>query len=241
MKYILDMHTHTNACNHAYNTIAEMATSAKEKNLEILGITEHSPLMPGSPNEAYFRNLKNIDRNAYALPLLLGAELNILDDTGRVDLPNEVLKELDIVVASIHGNLYSDLGLEANTNAYTNAMKNPYIHIIGHPDDGCIPIDYDILATTANETHTLLELNNNSLAPTGYRRDAHKNCIRLLEACKKHGTYIIINSDAHVIENVGRHDYAESLVKELGFPKELIVNQNLSLLQSFLQIKSNSI
>ena len=55
MKYVADMHTHTLASGHAYNTINEMIRAASEKKLEIIGITEHAPAMPGSTNVYYSR------------------------------------------------------------------------------------------------------------------------------------------------------------------------------------------
>ena len=58
MKYVLDVHTHTIASGHAYNTIKEMAQSASEKGLELLGITEHAMKMPGTCHSFYFANLK---------------------------------------------------------------------------------------------------------------------------------------------------------------------------------------
>lgn len=54
MKYVLDVHTHTLASGHAYNTIREMAMAASEKGLELLGITEHGVAMPGTCNGFYF-------------------------------------------------------------------------------------------------------------------------------------------------------------------------------------------
>ena len=58
MKYVLDVHTHTLASGHAYNTIREMAMAASEKGLELLGITEHGIAMPGTCNAFYFDNTK---------------------------------------------------------------------------------------------------------------------------------------------------------------------------------------
>ena len=78
MNFVLDTHTHTLASGHAYSTIREMAYTAGEKGLKLLGITEHAPKMPGSCHEFYFRNLRAADRLMYGVELLFGAELNIL-------------------------------------------------------------------------------------------------------------------------------------------------------------------
>ena len=58
MRDVLDIHTHTLISGHAYNTIMEMAHAASEKGLELLGITDHAPEMPGGPHRFYFDNLK---------------------------------------------------------------------------------------------------------------------------------------------------------------------------------------
>ena len=79
MTDVLDMHTHTLASGHAYNTVMEMAAAAKDKGLELLGITEHAPMMPGSCHEYYFSNLKAVPRNICGIRLMLGVELNICE------------------------------------------------------------------------------------------------------------------------------------------------------------------
>ena len=57
---ILDVHTHTLASGHAYNTMWEMAQEAAKKGLQLLGITDHAPQMPGSSHEYYFSNLRAV-------------------------------------------------------------------------------------------------------------------------------------------------------------------------------------
>ena len=102
MKFVLDTHTHTLASGHSYSTIREMAHTANERGLKLLGITEHAPKMPGSCHEFYFQNLKVVDRQMCGVELLLGAELNIMDPDGTVDLPDTILRKLDITIASLH-------------------------------------------------------------------------------------------------------------------------------------------
>ena len=88
MKYnsVLDLHTHTVASGHAYCSLREMAKAASDKGLELLGITEHAPSMPGTCHKFYFHNLKVVPREMYGIQLLLGSEVNILDSQGTVDL-----------------------------------------------------------------------------------------------------------------------------------------------------------
>ena len=86
MKDILDLHTHTIASGHAYNTMNEMIAAAKLRGLEIYGITEHAPRMNGSCTEMYFQNFRILPREKDGMTVLHGVELNILDAEGHVDL-----------------------------------------------------------------------------------------------------------------------------------------------------------
>ena len=153
MKYesVLDLHTHTIASGHAYCTVREMARAASEKGLELLGITEHAPKMPGTCHNFYFHNLKTVPREMYGIRLLMGVELNILDAQGTVDLEEKELKQMDIAIASLHTPCMKPGTREENTSAYINAIKNPYVNIIGHPDDGRYEVDYTALVQAAKE------------------------------------------------------------------------------------------
>ena len=147
MKYqsVMDLHTHTVASGHAYCTLREMAKAASDKGLELLGITEHAPKMPGTCHKFYFQNIKVVPREMYGIQLLLGSEVNILDAAGTVDLAQKTLEKLDVVIASLHVPCIKPGSRQENTEAYLNVMKNPYVNIIGHPDDGRYDIDYEAL------------------------------------------------------------------------------------------------
>ena len=92
MKDILDLHTHTIASGHAYNTLYEMAQAAADNGLAVYGCSEHAPSMPGTCHEFYFTNFKVLPRVIRGVPVLMGAELNILDFEGHVDLDEYYLK-----------------------------------------------------------------------------------------------------------------------------------------------------
>ena len=81
----------------------------------------------------------------YGIELLLGAEVNIMDYRGAVDMADSTMKKMDLVIASLHIPCITPGTREENTNAYLEAMKNPYVNIIGHPDDGRYPVDYWLL------------------------------------------------------------------------------------------------
>ena len=230
-EYIVDTHTHTIASGHAYNTILEMAKAAADKGIKILGITDHSKAMPEASGDFYFMNLKSMDREAYGVELLLGVELNIIDYNGKVDLPLRYIKEMDIVIASLHTPCIKPGTKEENTNALIKCCENPYIDIIGHPDDGNYDIDMEQLVLAAKRTGTLLELNNNSIV---FRMNARENDKKMLILCKEHNVPIVIGSDAHAVGKVGEKSNALELVEEVDFPEELIMNYYPDKLKEYL-------
>lgn len=230
----LDMHTHTIASGHAYNTRNEMIASAAECGLEILAITEHAPAMPGSCQPIYFSNYKVLPRKHGEMTVLYGTELNILDYAGHVDLPDEILREMDVVLASIHPPCYVPGTVEENTSAYLGAMRNPYVNIIGHPDDGRFPIDYETLVKAAKEYHVLLEVNSTSLSPVSFRMGARENYLEMLGLCMKYQAPVIVNSDAHADVWVGEHAFALKLLEEMGFPEELVINASSGAVYDYI-------
>lgn len=233
--YKIDLHTHTLASGHAFNTINEMVAEAKEKGMTHLGITEHAPSMPGASHIYYLQNLVVVPRKRGDLQLLLGCEANIIGFDGELDLDEYVLKQMDVVIASLHIPCLKPGTIEENTNALVNAMKNPWVNIIGHPDDGRYQVDYETLVRAAKETHTLIEINNNSLRPTGPRKGARENDIKILELCRQYEVPVILGSDAHVSDDIANFDVAEALIQELKFPEELIVNRDYEELKKFLK------
>lgn len=234
MRDILDVHTHTIASGHAYNTLKEMVQTAKKKGLEVYGITEHAPRMPGSCHDFYFHNLKVVGREHGDLELLLGVELNILDEKGSVDLEEPYLGRMDVAIASLHPPCICPGSRQWNTECVIQAMKNPHINILGHPDDGRYPLDYEAVVQAAKEYHTLLELNNNSLNPNGFRKDPRGNDMEMLRLCKKYQVPVIMGSDAHYDADILNHELILPLLKECDFPEELVVNTAKEKLYPFI-------
>lgn len=116
MNIELDVHTHTIASGHAFSTLQEMAQAAAAKGLKLLGITEHSSGIPGTCDPIYFRNLHVVPRQMYGIELLLGAEINITDFNGNIDMDEFYLRMLDIRIAGIHSLCYTHGTKEQNTN-----------------------------------------------------------------------------------------------------------------------------
>lgn len=236
MKYkaLFDLHTHTIASGHAYCTIREMAKAAADKGLELLGITEHAPAMPGTCHNFYFHNMKVVPREMYGIHLLMGAELNILDTEGHVDLEERELKHMDITIASLHIPCMKPGTREENTEAYLNVMKNPYVTIIGHPDDGRYQVDYRALVQGAKEYGKILELNNHSLEPSCFRRDARENDLEMLKLCMEYQVPVVMDSDAHFDAAIGEFQMARGLLEEISFPEELVLNHSVEMLKKYV-------
>jgi putative hydrolase len=169
MKDLLDVHMHTLASGHAYNTIREMIAAGKKNGMQLVGIADHAPAMPGSTHRFYFENLRIFDRKAYGdeagVELLMGVELNILNTTGKVDLEEKALRSVDYAIASLHDPCINPGSVLDNTTAIMSAMFIPQVKIIGHPDNPTFPVDFDQIAKAAKERHVLLECNNSSYRP----------------------------------------------------------------------------
>lgn len=234
MDILIDTHTHTIASGHAYSTMQEMVQYAKEKGLKYLGITEHAPAMPGTCHIFYFENLKVVPRQYGDLRLLLGAEANIIDENGKLDLYDGLLNKLDIVIASLHNVCNDECGMKENTSAYVGAMRHPSVSIIGHPDDSRLPLDYEILIREAKKNHVVVEVNNSSLKPNSFRQNAKENVMTYLSLCKDLEVPIIFGSDSHICYDIADFTLAQEMCDAVNFPKELIVNYNQDLIDEYI-------
>ena len=225
MEFRLDSHTHTLASGHAYCTLLEMVRAAADRGLELICITDHAPGMELTTHKDYFLNFRVIDREMYGVRVMMGAELNVMDFDGTVDLSPKLLNNLDMAIASQHiWCMPQGGGPEENTAAMVLAMDNcPKICILGHPDDGRYPLDYPALVRAAGERSVLLEVNNTSLSPACSRVNSTANVTEMLKHCRREGVPVVVGSDAHFVSAVGGHQYAQALLDELDFPEELVL------------------
>jgi len=220
--------------------MGEYAAEAARKGLELVTITDHGPRMPGGPHLWHFHNLRILPRFWGKVELWRGVEANILDREGTLDLVDEDLEALDLVVASFHTPFFPNPETKADlTRAALKVLAHPLVTLLGHPDDDRFPLDYDELARAAAATGTWLEVNNSSLLPGGHRKGARENYRRMLEACVKHGTRVVLNSDAHVHWDVGRCDASGALLKEIGFPESLVANTSATRLKAWAAEKAS--
>jgi DNA polymerase (family 10) len=193
-----DLHLHS-TWSDGLQSILEMAQAAKERGLSCIAITDHSVslgIANGLSVEQLYEQQKEVRAANEAMgeefTILHGSEVEIRAD-GTLDFPDEVLADLDIVIASIHLSLRQPR--EVIMPRLIRAMSNPYVDIIAHPTGRLIPdrppmdLDMEEVFQTALQTGTILEVNAN---PSRLDlRDSHiRRAVEL-------GVKIAINSDAH--------------------------------------------
>lgn len=236
---IADLHTHTVASGHAYSTIRENALYASQKGLEMIGLTDHGPAIGGGPHPFHFANLKALPEHLYGVRLLKGAEVNLISPEGEVDLPKEILEQLEVVIGSWHSHQkFESFGVEENTRIIINLIKNPLIQILGHPDNPLFPVDYDKIAAAAKDRGVAMEINNASLNGIARGGEANKdNCRKLAEAIKRQGAKVVVSSDAHIFTRVGEVGEALVLAESVGLTADDIINTSEEKVKKFLEIE----
>lgn len=223
MQMIADLHSHTLCATHAFQTLQEMATAAHEIGYYALAITDHAPAMPDAPHIWHFANGNALPRVVQGVAMLYGAEVNVMDTKGGLDLSQSQLAVQDWVVASIHSPCVPGVLTRKEANRIWLAIaENPYVDCIGHSEQENYRYDYDLVTKAFAQNHKVVELNAGSFA---VRKDGIPNMRKLLAACLENGCHIAVDSDAHSawrLQTALRPLY--SLLEELSFPEELIVN-----------------
>lgn len=231
-----DLHTHTIVSGHAYSTIQEMAQAAAQRHIEILGITEHGPAVPGACHEIYFSNMHVIPRTMYGVKLMLGCEINILDTDGTLDISDLTMNRLDLRIAGIHDVCWRGGTKDENTAGVIKVMQHPRIQMISHPADGTAPLDFEALVKTSKETRTILEINNHSLSPSRTKRLlAEPGNTELLRLCKQYEVPVLLGSDAHISFQIADYERIAPLLQATGFPDDLILNYDTDRLLAYLK------
>lgn len=237
MDILADYHTHT-IYSHGKGTIEDNVVEAISKGIKTIGISDHGykHVTFGVKRKNIYLMRDEIDKlneKYKEINILLGMECNILDNSGNIDMDDEIRKHLDYVMAGYHfgstptslrsmlnhGDNYirkSSKSKEYNTEALINAMRKNDIFIITHPGDkGDVYIEE--VAKVAKETNTKLEINSSH----GYLNS------RQLEKIKNIGTKFIIGSDAHIPQNVGNFKLAMKIIEESKLDVSLVENIRL--------------
>jgi DNA polymerase (family 10) len=161
-----DLHMHSNYTD-GHASIAKMAETAKKMGYKYVAITDHSQhvsVAGGMKPSDVRKQIKEIETiEIKGINILKGCEIDILED-GSLDLPDDLLKELDIRVCSVHYKF--NLSKEKQTERIIKAMDNPYFNILAHPTGRLInkrnPYDIDIekIMRAAKDKNCILELNS---------------------------------------------------------------------------------
>ena len=158
-----------------------------------------------------------------------------MDVEGHVDLDESTLKMLDYAIASLHVPCFGPHHTEAeNTQAMINAVHNPFVKILGHPDDSRYPIDQEAVVLACKETHTLIEVNNSSMNPKSSRVGGRENMLGMLQYCRQHNVPVLFGSDAHYCDAIGQFQRCEEVCAAAQLPASLIVNSNPELIRKYL-------
>ena len=231
--FVADVHMHSILSGHAFGTIRELAFEAAQRDLKLIGVTEHGPGIPGTCDPILFRNFIDAPRVLYGVEMLYGSETNVLN-SGEVDLDQRHLNCLDYAIAGIHGLCYEDVGAVKNTDNVISCMKNPKVKFISHPDADNYPMDYPALVQGAKEYGVALEVNNSSLRKPKLRPGCVENYQKMLPLCMEYCVPVIVNTDSHDPSQVGDFTLARAFLEKIGFDENLILNNDLEKLKAFL-------
>jgi len=225
-----DLHSHTVASD-GHNTIEEMALAARtprgtgERGYEYLAITDHSAShgFGNAVSPEQLRRQIELVRDANAriegIELLAGSEVNVLPD-GSLDYEDELLAELDWVVASVHTSF--GMSEQRMTERMIAAIEHPLVRAIGHPTGRLIErrqpyaLDLDAVFAAAARTGTLLEINGNP-----DRRDLSDVNAR---AAARAGVTLVIDSDAHRTRTLANMRWGVATARRAWLTREQVAN-----------------
>lgn len=219
-----DFHMHTTWSDGAHS-ILEMVEACRTRGYEWIAITDHSQYLKvanGLTPERLLEQqkiIRELNEKYDDILILSGVEMDILPD-GTLDYEDELLAQLDFVIASIHS-AFSQPRKQIMQRLET-AMRNPYVHMIAHPTGRLIgrrdgyDVDMDRLIQLAKETNTILELNANphrlDLAP------------RFLRKAQEAGVNVAINTDAHNVQTLDYMKIGVSTAMKGWIQRKTVIN-----------------
>ncbi len=219
-----ELHAHSTASD-GRNTIGQMAAAARQRGYQYIGITDHSQslkLAGGLSEEALWEQIREIDQwneRLDGIRVLKSAEVDILAD-GSLDYPDELLKELDYTVCSIHSRF--GLGKTEQTERVLRAMDNRYFTILGHATGRLLlkrpgyELDIDRIVRHARDSGCFFEINS---SPD--RLDLSAENAR---SAAQAGVRIAIDTDAHSIRDFDLVRYGIDQARRAGLSRELVLN-----------------
>jgi DNA polymerase (family X) len=231
-----DLHMHSSWSDGA-NSIEEMAEACRKKGYRYMAITDHSQYLKVANGltperlRAQREEIARLNEKYEDFTILAGVEMDILPD-GSLDYDDELLAEMDIVIASIHSGFSQPR--EVIMSRLKTALLNHHVDIIAHPTGRLIgrrngyDVDIDMLIELAKETNTALELNANP-----NRLDLSAEYVRKAQEA---GVFIVINTDAHHIDMLHDMEIGVSTARKGWIRKETVMNTwSLDQLHTFLR------
>ena len=220
-----DVHMHTTASD-GRNSIREMAEAAIAAGYQYIAITDHSKnlAMTNGLDEKraleHIARIREVDREMEGqIRVFTGIEVDILAD-GALDLADEVLAQIEIVIASVHTRF--EQSREEMTTRVIRAIENPYVRVLGHPTGRLLlrrePFAIDIAAVLKRAAELGVAMEHNA-APE--RLDLNDRDLRL---AKEMGCAIVMSSDSHDARNLGKMDYGAKQLKRAWLTKEDVLN-----------------
>ena len=219
-----DLHVHSNDSDGSHN-IQELIEAASSRGYKYIAITDHSKGLAVAHGLSIERilvqnkKIREINKHMKGFKLLSGTEMDIRSD-GTLDYPDEVLKQLDIVIASIHSGFRQPK--EQITKRLISAMKNPYVSVIAHPTGRLIgerdayEVDMEEVLKTAKQTGTSIEINAYPL-----RLDLNDMYVR---KAKEMGVSFAINTDAHINYQFDFMNYGVGTARRGWLEKGYVLN-----------------
>ena len=227
-----DLHVHTNYSDGS-STIQELIQKAKSLNYQYIAITDHSKsrkISRGLSIKQLQKQIKEIDK-INSFKILKGAEVDILRN-GSLDYPNSILKQLDIVIATIHSSF--KLSKIEQTNRILKALQNKHVNILAHPTGRLIqrrnpyPIDLQKIYEFAKDNNKLLEINS-------YPERLDLNAINIKEALQNK-VKLVISTDAHSTQGLNYMILGVSQAKKaLATKKDIVNTLNFRQLRKFIK------
>ena len=220
-----DVHMHTTASD-GRNSIIEMAEAAAARGLSYIAITDHTKALAMTGGLDEKRALEHIGRIRAVdsqmegrIRVFCGIEVDILAD-GALDLDDEVLAQLDVVIASVHSRF--DQPQEETTARVLRAIENPYVRILGHPTGRLLlrrePFAMDTGAVLRRAAELGVAMEHNA-APE--RLDL---CDRDLRMAKELGCRVVISTDAHTTSAIGRMEFGIRQLRRAWLTSEDVLN-----------------
>jgi DNA polymerase (family X) len=219
-----DLQMHTNASD-GKNTIEEMAAAAKALGHEYIAITDHSKAVSVANGlnekrmEQHIQDLRAADAKKLGIRVLVGSEVDIFKD-GALDYSDEILKQIDVVVCSIHS--YFNLDRTAMTDRMLAAIENPYTQIIGHPTGRLLlrrdPLDYDIERVIEACARYGVAMECNSYPDRLDLKDVY------LRMCKERGVKVVISTDSHSTANLSFIRHGVTMARRGWLEKKDVIN-----------------